>query len=426
VAGPQRLTLQEAREVPGLVRQAAQAVGTSDAEVFAMFDSTTRRLRDLLRLRRSPFDLSVSGSVRVDGIAGLLRLRPDLELEVVPKFLDARTQTWQEDFFVLALFSQTGRILPRERISAGHGHRGDLASLVGQTFARMYSENQRRPVRAYRHRGATEFAYDGDVDPLDLFAPEPDGFPQRVLQLRRDNEYNSVLAGAVEALLPEVRDAETRKQLVRVRQALGPQAPVRQVRPLRLPARHREWQQLHDLAVEVLRGFGVGYVQRHLLAPGFVLRTWETWQALVEAALRTALSGVQVLGQRPYNLGQRTAQPLDVTPDVTVLRSGVPVGVLDAKYRTRQGKVLSVDAGDVYETLAFLRATGTSRAVLLYPRPADGQPPLPVGSCQQFEQVTVGNAVITALAAEVRGISGTDGYASFAQRLAAAVQPHLP
>jgi hypothetical protein len=412
--------------MPGAIRRAAIVADLADSEVFAMIDSTTRRLRDLLKLRRSPFEVSISGAVRVDRVAGLLRLSPNLELEVVPKFLDAADASWQEDFFVLALFSQTGRILPRDRMSAGHGDRGDLASLIGQTMARMYAENQRQPVRVYRQRDTVEFAYDGDVDPLDLFVPEPHGFPQRLLQLRPDNEYNAVVCQAVLALLPEVRDAETRKQLLRVRQALGQQPAVRQVRARRLPARYRQWQPLYDLSVEVLRGFGVGFTQQHLLAPGFVLRTWETWQALVEAAVRTGLAGMQVHGQVSYNLGQRSTDALDVTPDVVVMRTGTKLGVIDAKYRTREGKAASVDAGDIYESLAFLRATGTHAAILLYPRPADAGARLPVGTCEQFEQVTVGSTTITALTVEVRGISGVNGYMHFAQRLAAGVQPLLP
>ena len=424
MASLQRLTVREARDEPGLVRSAAAALGVPDAEVLALLDPAARRLRELLRLRSSPLTVSASGSLRVDGIAGLVRLSPDLELQIAPKFLDPNDPGWQEDFFLLAVFSRTGRVLPREQIRAGHGRRGDLATLVGQTLVQLFWENHRRPVRSYRTREVQEFAYEGDVDPIDLFVPPPDGWPQRVLQLRRDNEHNAVLAGAVRALLPEVRDSETRRQLLRVGQAIGHQAPVTSLRPVRLPSRYRQWQVAYDLSLQVLRGFGVGFQAEHLHTPGFVLRTWETWQALVEAALRTG-TPAEVLGQRPYRLGDRSTSPLDVTPDVVIVVNGVPVLVVDAKYRTREGTKPSMAADDIYETLAFLRATGTSRAVLLYPRPSDAGPVLPVGSVELFEQVDVGAERIVALAVECRGISATDGYGHFASRLSSAVQQHI-
>ncbi|MGY2078809.1 5-methylcytosine restriction system specificity protein McrC [Modestobacter sp. SYSU DS0657] len=420
----QRLTVREARDEHSVVRSAATGLGVPDAEVLGLLDPAARRLRELLRLRSSPFATSPRGTLRVDGIAGLVRLSPDLELQVAPKFLDPVDPGWQEDFFLLAVFSKTGRILPREQIRAGHGRREDLATLVAQTLAQLFWENHRRPIRSYRTREVQEFAYEGDVDPIDLFVPPPDGWPQRVLQLRRDNEHNAVLAGAVRALLPEVRDSETRHQLVRVQQAIGHQPPVTSLRPVRLPSRYRQWQVAYDLSLQVLRGFGVQFEQEHLLTPGFILRTWETWQALIEAALRTGMPG-DVLGQKPYRLGDRSASPLDVTPDVVVVVDGAPALVVDAKYRTREGTTPAVAAGDIYETLAFMRATGTTSAVLLYPRPSDAGSAMPVGSVEVFEQVAVGAERIVALTVECRGISATDGYGQFASRLCAAVQQYV-
>ena len=389
----QRITVREGRTQAGLVARAAADTGASSAQVEALLEDGARRLRDVLNLKRSPFTLGTHGSLRVEGLAGLLRISPQLELQVAPKFLDLSDPTWLEDFFWLALFSQTGRILPREQIRAGHGRRGDLATLVGRTLAQLFWENHRRPVRAYRTREINEFAYEGDVDPTDLFIPPPDGYSQRVLQLRRDNEHNAVIAAAVRAVLPEVRDSETRQQLLRVTQAIGPQPPVTSLRPIRLSNRYRHWQVVYDLSLQVLRGFGLEFVQDHLLAPGFILRTWETWQALIESAVRTGLPTHQVHCQQGYELGERTKAgevgDLVVTPDVVVARNEQPLLVVDAKYRTREGFRPAIVSGDVYESLAFMRATGTRSTVLLYPRTSDSGTAQPVGTVEEFEQVTV-------------------------------------
>lgn len=423
---PSRLTLREARTESATVAAVARLAGVSEAEAIALFSQAARRLRELLRLQTTPFDIAISGSARVEGVAGLIRLAPGVELQIVPKFLDPSDPTWQEDFFLLALFSQTGRILPRDQMRAGPARRGDLASLVGQTLTRMFRENQRRPIRIYAQRQVREFAIDGDVDPIELILPDAEGFDQTVLELKRDNQHNAVLAGAVAALLPEVRDAETRKQLLRMQQALAPQQTVRSAVARRLPSRNRQWQPACDLAVQVLNGFGLGYTPENMLAPGFVLRTWTTWQALVETALRTGMPSSTVYGQRRYLLGSRSVTPLNVTPDVVIADVTGPRMVVDAKYRTREGATPGIDASDVYESLAFMEATGTSVAVLLYPRPASDGPALPTGQASLFEIVTVGSRSVIGLTVELRGISSADGYGQFASRLAAAVSTYLP
>lgn len=426
MAAPRRLTVREARDEARFSGRLADAIGTTVPDAQAVLAQGARRIRELLGFRSSPIDVRLNGSVRVDRVAGLIRLTQDVELQVVPKFLDPEEDDWQEDFFLLALFSQTGRILPREQIRAGHDESGDLATLVGRTLAQMYWENRRRPVRTYRTRPAYEFSIDGDADAVDLVLPDPDGFRQNLTQLRSDNEFNSVIESAVRALLPEVRDAETRKQLLRVQHGLAPQRAV--VRPRRriLPARHRHWQPTYDLSLAILDGFGVGFTDDQLVAPGFVLQTWTTWQSLVEASLRAGLPQMTVAGQQPYRLGQRESQPMDVKPDVMVIDNGTPKLVVDAKYRVREGSKPAVDAGDIYETLAFMRASGTREALLLYPRPADGQKRDPVGSTTVFEKVTVGNERITGLLVECRGISAANGYGRFIKSLAAGVSAYIP
>ncbi|GAB2652608.1 hypothetical protein GCM10027169_17080 [Gordonia jinhuaensis] len=383
------------------------------------------RLGSTLRLKQNPIAVTTHGGVRVEGIAGIVRLTDVLELQIVPKFLDEEDPSWQDDFFVLALLSQTGRILPAEQIRAGNGERGDLATLVARTMVQMYWELHRRPLRTYRRRQVERFAYDGDVDPISLVLPEPDGFTQTVTVLARDNDPNAVIASAAGALLTEVADGETRQQLSRLIQSLAPQRSIARASSRKLPARQRSWQTLYDLSVQVLNGFGLTYKAEHLLAPGYVMRTWPTWQTLCETALRTGLGGANMQGSPVYVLGSRHSTDFRVYPDVVVTANGVPTGVVDAKYRTHLGRNESVDNGDVYETLAFLRATGTTRAALLYPRPAHTGPALPVGTCETFETVTVGKERIAGITVECRGISKTNGFNDFAKRVGAAVSTAL-
>lgn len=422
---PHRVTLVEARTEPGLLEKIAQRADVTHLEAAGLFARVAERLRHLLGARTNPFEISMSGSVRVDQLAGLIRLTPTIELQVVPKFLDVKDDSWQDDFFLLALFSQSGRVLPRDRVRAGISTRSDLATLVGQTLVRMVNENQRRPIRTYSMREVQDFSLDGDVDPMEFAVLDPEGLRQTVLNLRRDNPFNAALSAAMTTLLQEVRDSETRKQLTRAIHNLGRQSALPAKLPQFLPARYREWQSPYDLARQVLEGFGVGYSPQHLHAPGFVLRTWSTWQSLVVAALRTGLPNATVAATPPYTLGKRALADMDVTPDAVVSIDGAPRLVVDAKYRTREDRAATIAASDVYESMAFMEATDTTRTVLIYPRPASEGPAMEVGSTRLFETVTIGSRIIEGFTAEVRGISGIDGFARFSSQLASTVSEGL-
>jgi hypothetical protein len=87
-SSPSRITLREAVSDAGAVISIARLVGASEAEAIGLFASSARRLQDMLGLRVNPFEVAINGTVRTDGVAGLVRLTPGVELEVVPKFLD--------------------------------------------------------------------------------------------------------------------------------------------------------------------------------------------------------------------------------------------------------------------------------------------------------------------------------------------------
>ena len=152
----------------------------------------------------------------------MIRLAPNLEIEVAPKFLGTSWDGWRADFFVIAQVSRFGKLLPRERLAAGFGERGDLATLVGRALVDMYWQHYRRPLRVYRRHDERSFAVDGDVDPEELLIPDPDGYLQSVVTLDRQNQYNQVIQAAVEELQGEVRDFEVRRQLSHVRGLLAP------------------------------------------------------------------------------------------------------------------------------------------------------------------------------------------------------------
>ena len=70
---------------------------------------------------------------------------------------------------------------------------------------------------------------------------------------------------------------------------------------------------------------------------------------------------------------------------------------------------LAASAADVYESLAFLRASGSSRLALLYPRRLQAAESAPVGTAERFELIESGDLQIHAFEVEVHGISERHG-----------------
>ncbi len=368
-----------------------------------------QRVKSHLGYKDDPVTATVGGTWKADGIAGLLRLNSQVELEVVPKFLDPNSTAWRSDFFLLAVLVKTGHLLVHDNISADVQDRGDLATLVARSLLRMHEENSRRPIRGYKRLQRAEFSIDGDVEWETLMMPEADGFVVSRLELTRQNAYNATLAAAVALLLPEIGDGDTQSQLEQLARHLAPQQEPPALFP-RLPQRHNSWQQAYDLSQLVVGGLGLDLASGSFTGPGFVLSTWAAWQTLCEEVVRQALSNRKVVGQKQWIIGHRNTDPVYVKPDISVLSGDTVDFLLDAKYKTRMGRKSSINSSDVYESLAFLKASGATYIGLLYPttkKPLD----LPLGNWSSFDKVVIENMTIEGIEIQIEGIAQHGGFA---------------
>jgi len=169
-------------------------------------------------------------------------------------------------------------------------------------------------------------------------------------------------AGRLASVMPDV---ETRVRLERVAQHLPRQPRPRRLAKTRLPSRSSRWQSLYDLSQDVLRGFGGAYDPEHVRGPGFVLRTWPAWEHLITSAAKRVFGVSNVASQPPQRLGRRlsSGKPSDVYvyPDLVVsedLADRIRRVVVDAKYKGQTGtKTRNISSADLYEALAFARAT---------------------------------------------------------------------
>lgn len=423
-----RLSLVEYGAPVDLSRTIAQAIGVDRIKANSILMDAGSRVASSLRLKYNPISVGEKGTHAID-FAGLIRLAPSLELEVSPKFLglDDTDATWREDFFFLSTLSRYGRLVESESFSASGGAPRDLSSLVARSITNMYETRKRRPLRSYRRVYETDFFIDGDPDPVDLMFPSPDGFEQELMRFDRRNSWNATIVGAARELLPEIRDPSAVSSLVRLIEELSPQSlPSTRYKPI--PARHKAWEPLHRLAIDVLGGLGLNYKHGQAHAPGYLVNTWRVWEDLLTVAARLGFGRNTVVPQEGYKLGTRIksgtgkARDLSVHPDCVIEPNGTrPRILLDAKYKGHVEKgQLRISETDIYEALAFSRATRCNFVALAYPsQPSDLH--RPVGTCQVFEKAVVGAVHILGIQIESRHISKAGAFRTFADNMAAGI-----
>ncbi|WP_448656972.1 5-methylcytosine restriction system specificity protein McrC [Microbacterium lacticum] len=212
-----------------------------------------------------------------------------------------------------------------------------------------------------------------------------------------------MLKAAIDALLPDVGEGDTRAIMQRLSHAFGHQ-PMPHRAPPSLPQRHRPWSQAYALSQFVLEGRGLKLGAGEFTGPGFVISTWAAWQSLCEEVVRRATPGDRTSFQQSFQLGWRAdGTQVDASPDIAVLRLGKTKYLLDAKYKTRRGKKPAISSTDIYEGLAFLRAGKAKRITLLYPA-LQGVDELPLGGWRQFDEVTVDDVRVRGLRCRYVGL----------------------
>lgn len=422
VGALKRLSLVEYGAPVDLAKNVAEAIGLDRSRASQLLAEAGIRVATSLGLAGNPISIDARG-VRALDFAGLIRLSPALELEVAPKFLGAAHPSWREDFFFLSTLSKHGRLLATERLSAAGGAPRDLATLVARSLTGMYEARKRRPLRSYRRVTEAGFFIDDDPDPVDLRFPGPDGFEQQVVKFDRRNPWNAAMREAAKELLAEVGDPEASSALLRMVEDLAPQHWNGASSRKRIPSRHHAWKPVHELSIDVLAGLGINYKLGKAHAPGYIVSTWQVWEDLLTVAARLAYGqgavrdqkGVR-LGTKHFPTGVKTA--VNVFPDLLINPGGaLPKFVLDAKYKGHIEKDrLKTKESDLYEALAFAKATGCTSVVLAYPAPPQGASPVP-GNCVIFEYVEVDKVRVTSIYVETRSIAKPGALRQFAGSL---------
>lgn len=421
---PHRFAIAEYGPPTPVVADMAAATHRPVSEIRDLVMQRGERAATTLGLSDSPLALTGS-AIRAEGMAGLLRIDRGLELEIAPKFLGTGQEHagWAEDFFFLAMLSRHGYLLAKESVSSARGT-SDLMTLLANALIGMYWQLHRRPLKAYRNVHEESFFLDGEVDPFDLRLPSADGFTQTSFQFTRSNPTNALIKVAAKTLAGQVRSYQLQERLSCLASHLGPQPepPRRKLDAWRLSPRARAWQPVLDLSVDIIGGVGAGLHPGERRGPGFIVNTWRVWQDLLSIAARIHFGGAHAIPEKKRVLGSRhnllsgKLSDLVVKPDLRIQQRDAPLFLVDAKYKGRVGRSgFRISEADVYEALAFSRASDDCPIVLAYPRTSD-RAPAGLGSLCVMERIEIDATRIIAVDVEVRGISSKGGLPRFCER----------
>ena len=360
---------------PKNIEELSASADTEPQNLRSLLGRAGARIAKALSLSSSPFVMD-SNTVRAVNVAGTIRLSVQIELEVVPKYLGFSEDDvhWKEDFYLLSTLSRHGKLLEGDNIHTISAFRSSLYDIAGRALAEGFVPLRRNLLRKYRRNQFEDYSIDGEIRFEDAFVRLPDGIPQENVTFDKKNEYNATILAAMKYVQPHISDPRVQRILRDSITVLSPQSDVRLDRPrLTLPGRALRWKREYDLAYDIIHGMSVVFTDGTILSPGFMVTTWQIWERILNMAIRVGEPTLTVVGQKPFPFGScqtATEQQLHVYPDISTIRpeTGEPVYLVDAKYkRLSLYNNREADRSDIYEALAFCRASGCNTLFLAYP-----------------------------------------------------------
>lgn len=424
----QRLHVREYNKSDKLYEIAAQLHGMQKDELDSLVLAAGARIRSTLNLSENPFQIDSIG-VLAKGISGLVRVNAKLDLEIIPKFLSENQfeNSWRADFYYLATLSRHGQLLANDRLSSSSSAERNLPTLVARAACDMFDVIKHRPLRHYERERFRSFRLTGEPDYVDMLTPHEEGFLQEALTYDLGGHWNTTISQATDLLLQEISDPLLRLRLNRISKVLGKASRTRHQAGKPVPPRHKSWEPLYMLADDIVRGFGLNYSHGAAMAPGYVVSTWQVWEDLISTAAKIGFGFDRVRLQPPYRLAKRIfdrgSNQATVRPDILVEGTdGLPNFIIDAKYKTNSRNINTrISEADVYESMAFSKATELSNIVLLYPG-GDRSPALNLGDIVHFETVKMDGLQIIGLEVGVSAVSKMNGLVEFSSKLSAGIQ----
>lgn len=360
-------------------------------EIYRGVHSANKRISTNLRINRDTLQV-FNGRLRALGIAGVVQLTKNVELEIIPKFFgNDVAEDWKAILYLLSTLSKHGGILTAERITASTSYLNSLYEIAGRILAQEYLKCRRKPLRQYRKERFWDYAIDGEMELSVVFERHPDGIEQSKICFDRWNAYNATIREAMRIVQPFTTDSQVKNILTTAVSELGHQGLPSKHRLL-IPVRNKEWKPAYDLSFDIVKGLGSSYDTGRFVAPGFVVDTWQLWEWLVTTGMRIGNTKHTVLPQNSARWGYKKVNsedfPVNVFPDIELATKDsllTPVYLVDAKYKLiKNSRTGEIDRTDLYEAFAFCSATSTNEIFLVYPADTFSSSPGNVKKCVTY------------------------------------------
>lgn len=428
------LTLQE-YGIPISIKDAASSLGLGKEKFWFLLNKALTSI-DLSFAKGKCIETTGLNSFRFVGIAGILALKANVRIEIIPKFLNPQSSEWREDFIAIALLTHYGHLMYNTPISSKPTNNLDLYEIVAESWVNLFENNSRTILRAYINTEWSDFSLDGEPDEEDLFFPSEKGFMQRGLKLSRSNQANKILYAAAKLLAKRIsspRNIERLDRAITILDHAIKEKSIQKNSSLNIK-RQTNWTSLIELSRTILMNYSMGFSEvGSAFLPGYVISTQYAWEKLMLIAVRRAFPNL-VISKTDYEYGLRTLKSgeqksLAVTPDITMKGNGVIKLLLDSKYKplTRNSKSSKavISASDIYEAIAHLSATQTKTILLLYPHDSVLESSIVASHHRPFEIFQNGDLKVIAISIGLHGVSKKKGFSLLTDRIESIVSAYL-
>ena len=315
-----------------------------------------------------------NGIIRAMGIAGIIKLTPKIELEIVPRHFSRLSGDWKESLFFLSIISRHGGSLVQNALSGSTLQRATLYDLCGIVIINEFYSLQRSLIRSYQHYYFNDYSIEGDIV-FDSIYENYDGYLQELVVFNKSNRVNATIQKAMSIVLPYVSIPTIKNQLELAISKFGLQPTLITNRRENIPPRNKEWQKLYSLSYDIVFGNSLSFSEGNLLSLGFIADTWRIWEWLLSYGISNGVdkSLYSIKLQKSTKYGTRIdengkTKDVVVIPDIEVYQKGAssPTLLVDAKYKELSSSK-GITTSDLYEAIAFCKARSVNRIILAYP-----------------------------------------------------------
>ena len=318
------------------------------------------------------------GGLKTEGVVGVLAV-PGRTLEILPK-LDGEDGTVRNALVHMIAVAEDMRVASGD-LATLDAQRYTLLELVIRLFARrLLTAVRRGPPRRYVETAADLNVLRGRLDvvrQLSRFALRADTLACRFDELSADTPLNRVLKAAVVRLASVSRNNANVRRLAELtaRLAFAGDSADPLVEPVHLDRTNTRFHDLYRLARLFLEGnwqstAGGTFTGFSLLFPMHVLFERFIGKSLTHALYERDERVCLQQGEHSALIDAEGRRLVRLLPDVVIeaTEDGRPL-VLDTKWKRLAPSKPNrgVAPADVYQLLAYARAYGATRVVLLYP-----------------------------------------------------------